>query len=225
VTITTSQGTGQCCTVRDSILNKNAAGGGKESAREFDTLADQLWGQLVSVVARRFPGVEEALAAESAGDALLGLRDDPQRFDPGRGVSLPDYLAMRAWGYLRNRLRGERRYRRREQSGLAWDEKFEGKVKFRVTGGAERTIAIGETDEAEPRRRQFERRLALLKPCERALVGLWLRGVDTLEAWAEALGIGHLPWEEKDRRVRAKKMSLKRKLKSLPAEGPDGASS
>ena len=175
-------------------------------------------------MSRSFPSAEEWQVIESVGDALLAFRENPRRFDPARGVPLSNYLAMRSRGHLKNRLRGERRHRRREQTGLPWDEQSERKMRFRVTGGVGRTISIGEAEEAELRRRELQRRLAFLKPCERSLVDLWQRGIDTLETWAEAMGIGHLPHEEKDRLVRAKKMSLKRKLKKPPAGGPDGAS-
>ncbi|HZY88916.1 MAG TPA: hypothetical protein VFE78_29090 [Gemmataceae bacterium] len=191
----------------------------------FDSLAAQVWPELVGSVSRSFPSAEESQVIESIEDALLAFREKPLRFDPARGVPLDDYLAMRSRGYLKNRLRGERRHRRREQTGLSWDEKFEEKMEFRVTGGVGRTIPIGEAEEAELQRRELERRLEFLGPCERALVDLWQRGIDTLEAWAEALGIADLPREEQDRLIRAKKMSLKRKLRKPPAGGPDGASS
>jgi hypothetical protein len=212
----------------DAYWTELHSGGGNGKEDAFNSLVGQIWEPLVGALARHFSGAEEWQIVESAEDALLTYWSNPRRFDPGRRVPLRCYLAMTAEGYLRHRLRGERRRRRWEQTGLSWDEKSEEKTRPRVTGGVERAIPIGganEADEAELQRREFERRLTLLKPCERALVELWLRGVDTLEAWAEAMGVGHLPREEKDRQVRTKKMSLKRKLRKPPAGGPDGASS
>ncbi len=166
------------------------------------------------MVARRFPAAEEWQVVESAEDALLAFRDNPQRFDPGRGVPLRCYLAMRAEGYLMNQLRKERARRRREQTGALGDGVLEKSAGARATDAPEVTIpGRGAEEERERNRRELARRSALLSPRERAELELLLHGIRSVEAWLPLLEIGHLPPRQQRRKITFERARLIRKLK------------
>lgn len=177
-------------------------------------MAGRLFEELVRTLARRFPTEEEWLIVESVEDALLALRDKPQRFDPGRGVPLRCYLAMTAEGYLRHRLRKEQARRRRERAAALGEGVLENIPDFRATIALEVAIPNSGTEEAgDETRRELARRVALLGPRERAAVGLLLQGIRSAEAWLPLLDIGHLSPREQGRKITFERVRLIRKLK------------
>src|SRR5579863_9040337 len=71
---------------------------------------------LQRILRRRHPALPREVVADAANDALLSLIDRPERFDPGRGVSLLNFLVMIGDRNLIDQLRALERRKRHEIS-------------------------------------------------------------------------------------------------------------
>lgn len=159
-------------------------------------------------------GMDEHLAAESAENALLVYRKDPQRFDATCGAPLASWLLIQARGHLSNLLRRERRHKAKEWAVGAMDEKFE---KFLSEKRVEMTIHIRrDEDETQEWQRILDRLLRRLSLRDRMGVELLSRG-GSFEEWIEYMGIAGLPTNEQRQRVNMEKTRLTKKLRRLAA--------
>lgn len=173
-----------------------------EDLTAFAELAEWIYDSLVRKTKERVhSGADETLIEEAVGIALLEYNDAPQRYDPNL-TGLLDYLAMAAY---RDYLNSVAKEKRRAALSLT-DER-----------GADLDI-VDDTQDIDRilQRLEVETLLqaidaAFSDPTDRQIVALLLDGVRAYHAYAEVLGITHLPRNEQDLLVkRAKDRLLKR---------------
>ncbi len=171
----------------------------------FAALADWLYNPLVQDVRKRAGlNADPVLVEEAVGEALLVYHDAPERYDPSR-ASLRSYLAMAAYRDFQNARAKEDRLAEHQIS--IFDPAFhEGD-----------RVGSQETVEAIEHELQVEELWKLIDeifpdPTERRIVTLILNKVRSPEPYAQALGLGDLPNDERLRQIRLVKYRITRRL-------------
>jgi RNA polymerase sigma-70 factor (ECF subfamily) len=154
---------------------------------------------LTREVSAQFRHTDQHIIWDGVIDAMLDYCARPQQFDAERGVSLKRFLRLAARRNVGNILRGEQRRKVREEAaGHAW-----------TVSSVELDPAAGnllQQEEATQRQRQQAALTqALQNPNDQQLLALRLQGVRRTEAFAEILGITHLPIEMQRREVKRAK--------------------
>jgi DNA-directed RNA polymerase specialized sigma24 family protein len=158
-----------------------------------------LHASLTQEVSAQFRHTDQHIIWDGVIDAVLDYCARPQQFDAERGVSLKRFLRLAARRNIVNILRGEQRRKVREEvAGHAW-----------AVSSVELDPAAGnllQQEEATQRQRQqVALTQALQNPHDQQLLALRLQGVRRTKAFAEVLGITHLPIEAQRREVKRAK--------------------
>ena len=153
--------------------------------------------------------IPEDLCVEAAGDAWEALVKNPASFKPEQGKRLGQYLCMSAQGDLRNRLSKEGRRREKSLEVVQLSAK-DGKY---LETEDDPSLPLRIQEEAE----QAEQgRLRImgdgLSEAESRVYDLIMRGERKTAAFAQALGIDHLPKKEKTDVVNRVKNKIKKRI-------------
>ena len=166
-------------------LHRRLCDGDRTASEE---LAALILEPLLDAISRRFPRSDEQTIWDGAVDVLLDYCARPHQFDEGRGVPLDRFLSMASRHNVTNLLRGEPRRRAREE--IAHHDRSAA-VELDPTAGN-----ILQQEETRTLRRQQEGMMKLLSnPRDQQILALRLQGERRTEAFAEILGISHLPVE------------------------------
>jgi RNA polymerase sigma-70 factor (ECF subfamily) len=162
---------------------------------------------LIQEVSTQFRHTDQHIIWDGVIDAVLDYCARPQQFDAERGVSLKRFLRLAARRNIVNILRGEQRRKVREEvAGHAW-----------AVSSVELDPAAGnllQQEEATQRQRQqVALTQALQNPNDQQLLALRLQGIRRTEAFAEVLGITHLPIEAQRREVKRAKDRIDKMLR------------
>jgi RNA polymerase sigma-70 factor, ECF subfamily len=164
-----------------------------------EELAELILDALMQGISRQFPRSDEDMRYEAVTKALLDYCAQPHRFAVERGVPLHHFLLMASRYDMLNLLRGEaRRKAREEEAGH-----------LHATIAVELDPVVGnllQKEENEQRHQLEEEMMSLLQdPKDRQILALRLQGERRTEAFAEILGISHLPIEAQRRGVKRAK--------------------
>jgi len=165
-----------------------------------------LHASLTQEVSAQFRQTDQHIIWDGVIDAILDYCAQPQQFDAERGVSLKRFLRLAARRNVMNILRGEQRRKVREEAaGHVW-----------VVSSVELNPAVGNLlQKEEPTQRHRQQTAltnALQNPNDQQLLALRLQGVRRTEAFAEILGITHLPIEMQRREVKRAKDRIDKML-------------
>jgi DNA-directed RNA polymerase specialized sigma24 family protein len=166
-----------------------------------------LHASLTQEVSAQFRQIDQHIIWDGVIDAMLDYCARPQQFDAERGVSLKRFLRLAARRNVMNILRGEQRRKVREEAaGHAW-----------AAANVELDPAAGnlfqKEESAQRQRQQTALTNALQNPNDQQLLALRLQGVRRTEAFAEILGITHLPIETQRREVKRAKDRIDKMLR------------
>jgi DNA-directed RNA polymerase specialized sigma24 family protein len=156
------------------------------------------------------------LCAEAASKALLNFCEKPQALDPIR-LSVDAFLRMVASRKLKNLLRNEQRHQRGRRP---WNVVENAPAAGKYLGRDDDPSLPMQIDEARQPTSATRAVLAKLTAAERRVWELMQQGERRSSAYAEMLGITHLPKEVKDAEVRRVKDRVGRRMKR--AEENDG---
>jgi len=166
-----------------------------------------LHASLTQEVSAQFRHTDQHIIWDGVIDAMLDYCARPQQFDAERGVSLTRFLRLAARRNIMNRLRGEQRRKAREEAaGHAW-----------AVSSVELDPAVGNLLQKEESTQRQQQQAVLTKalpnPGDQQLLALRLQGVRRTEAFAEILGITHLPIEIQRREVKRAKDRIDKMLR------------
>jgi RNA polymerase sigma-70 factor (ECF subfamily) len=166
-----------------------------------------LHASLTQEISAQFPHTDQHIIWDGVIDAMLDYCARPQQFDAERGVPLERFLRLAARRNVMNRLRGEQRRKVREEAaGHAW-----------AASSVELDPAAGNLRQRDESMQQQRQRAALTQalqnPNDQQLLALRLQGVRRTEAFAEILGITHLPIEIQRREVKRAKDRIDKMLR------------
>jgi DNA-directed RNA polymerase specialized sigma24 family protein len=162
---------------------------------------------LTQDISAQVPHTDQHIIWDGVIDAVLDYCARPQQFDAERGVPLERFLRLTSRRNVLNMLRGEQRRKAREEAaGHAW-----------AASGVELDPAAGNLLQKEESMQQQRQQTALTKalqnPNDQQLLALRLQGVWRTEAFAEILGITHLPIEIQRREVKRAKDRIDKTLR------------
>jgi RNA polymerase sigma-70 factor, ECF subfamily len=176
-------------------LHRRLCHGDRTASEE---LAELILKSLVDAISRRFPYNDQQTVWDGVVDALVDYCARPHQFDEGRGVPLDHFLRMASWRNVMNLLRGESRRSAREEAA---ESDALSAVELDPTAGN-----ILQQEETRELQRQQEGMMDRLSdPRDRQILALRLQGERRTEAFAEILGIVHLPIEAQRREVKRAK--------------------
>jgi RNA polymerase sigma-70 factor, ECF subfamily len=176
-------------------LHRRLCAGDRTASEE---LAELILDPLVDAISCRFPYIDEQTIWDGVVDALLDYCARPHQFDEGRKVPLDRFLRMASRRNVTNFLRGEARRRAREEA-MQSDARLV--VELDPTAG--NILQQEETRGLQRRQEGMMKRLS--DPRYRQILALRLQGERRTEAFAEILGISHLPIEAQRREVKRTK--------------------
>jgi RNA polymerase sigma-70 factor (ECF subfamily) len=185
-------------------LHRRLLTGDRIASEEVVTL---LLASLTQEVSAQFRQIDQHIIWDGVIDAMLDYCARPQQFDAERGVSLKRFLRLAARRNVMNILRGaQRRKVREEAAGHAW-----------AASSVELDPAVGnllqKEESTQRQRQQTALTNALQNPNDQQLLALRLQGVRRTEAFAEILGITHLPIETQRREVKRAKDRIDKMLR------------
>jgi RNA polymerase sigma-70 factor (ECF subfamily) len=161
---------------------------------------------LVDAISRRFPRNDEQTVWDGVVDAFLDYCARPHQFDEERGVPLDRFLRMASRRNVANLLRGEGRRRAREEVAQS---DARSAVELNPTAG--NVLQQEETRELQRQQEGMMDRLS--DPRDRQILALRLQGERRTEAFAEILGIAHLPIAAQRREVKRTKDRIDKMLR------------
>ncbi len=152
-----------------------------------DELAELILDSLVAGISRQFPGADEHMRYDAVTDAFLDYCAEPQGYEERHGVPLHLFLLMACRRNMLNLLRGEARRKAREERAGHLD----------AISPVELDPVVGnllQKEENEQLHQQEADLMSILhEPKDQQIVGLRLQGERRTAAFAEILGIAHLP--------------------------------
>jgi RNA polymerase sigma-70 factor (ECF subfamily) len=174
-------------------------------------IAHEYLGPLTDWLSARNPRVEPHFCETAAGDAIVDLIEHPERYDPQR-QSLRVYLRVAASGDLKNLLRRERRHtlRRADWEAVEHSPVVGKYLQDKATDPA----VIVELAELLAARTAAEPALSddvALTGDEAKVLELMRREERGSAAYAQALGITHLPADQQRAHVKRVKDRLKKR--------------
>ena len=210
--------------LHDRLCSGNA-GNGLEAAVElfYRPLVERLNSR------RAFRRTDPEMIEDGVVDALLEYIQKPHTFAPAGGRTLDRHLQLAAERNVANFRRSETRRHRREgeaaaqkSGGTSGVKNPEGPVELHTPAG----IVLSE-EEAAKLAGEKDRMMALLSdPIDRRVFELQMAGERKTEAFAAAMGIGHLPVEEQRREVKWAKDRIgkltRRGAARPPGDGKEG---
>jgi hypothetical protein len=147
------------------------------------------------------------IVAVAAEEAFLSYLNHPEKFDPQKG-SLIGYL------FLATRMNVIDKLRSLKKNTVGLDPSI---IEHKVEGGiADPELKLIEEEDAQfaPYSPAMRRMLAIVTdPIDREVVKLMMEGERKTEAYAEVMGILHLPYSEQQDRVNKTKERLKTTLR------------
>jgi RNA polymerase sigma-70 factor (ECF subfamily) len=173
-------------------------------------LVDQFLDHLIARLAER-NRVPDEMCFDAAADALTALAKSPTSYQPSRGKGVASYLLMSAQGDLKNRLRQERRHRRRQVSLKAVELSRDGGKYLAVDQDPSLLLEIQEASARAAEQVVAPVRAGLSEAESRAL-DLLLQGERKAAAFAAALGISDLPEASQRAEVKRVKDKLKKRI-------------
>jgi RNA polymerase sigma-70 factor (ECF subfamily) len=163
-----------------------------------EELAELILEPLVDTISRRFPHSDEQTIWDGVVDAFLDYCAHAHQFDEGCGVPLDRFLRLASRRNVMNLLRGEARRRAREEIAHS-----------NVSAAVELDPTVGnilQEEETRALQRQQEGMMQRLSdPRDKQILALRLQGERHTEAFAEILGIAHLPIEAQRHEVKRAK--------------------
>lgn len=174
------------------------------------TLLDYLIGWLVETNSARIP---EHMCIEAAEDALIALAKSPASFNPAKGKRLIAYLQMSAQGDLRNILQRESRHQQHRMS-LESVELSPDAGKYLGTDD-DPSLPMQIQEESEQANRENQNVGPArdgLTAAESQALDLVLDGERKTAAFAEVLGLCHLPPDVQQVEVKRVKDKLKKRI-------------
>jgi RNA polymerase sigma-70 factor (ECF subfamily) len=171
-----------------------------------EELAELILESLIDALSRRFPRTDEQTIWDGVVDAFLDYACRPHQFDAGRGVPLDHFLRMTSWRNVTNALRGEARRRVRQATVAADDLSV---VELDPTAG--NVLQHEETRRLQRQQEDWMKHLP--DPRDRQIWAMRLQGERRTEAFAEVLGIAHLPSEAQRREVKRAKDRIAKVLR------------
>jgi hypothetical protein len=170
------------------------------SALASEWMATLLLPVLQGRIAPRFPQVDRQIISDGVTDALLSYINEPERFDPDRGVVLISFIARKACWLIRDTMMSEQRRRRRDRE-------------YFITAKNDERTELWELTETEPVGVGdfLSRALEILDhETDRAILRLWLRGERKSQLFAKIMNIEQQCEQERRHQVkRAKDRILK----------------
>jgi RNA polymerase sigma-70 factor, ECF subfamily len=186
------------------VLHQRLLKGDRTASEELVSL---ILFPLVQEVSRKFPRVDDHCIHDGVTDAVLDYCARPHQFDENRGVPLDRFLSIAAWRNVANTLRQEKRRKVRE-------EKAE---ESSVAGLVELDPVVGNLLQKEEAVWQQQQREAVMNvlhnPIDQEIWTLRLQGERRTEAFAEVLGIQHLPLAAQRREVKRAKDRIDKLLR------------
>jgi RNA polymerase sigma-70 factor (ECF subfamily) len=176
-------------------LHRRLCDGDRTASEE---LAALILEPLVDAISRRFPRSDEQTIWDGVVDALLDYCARPAQFDAGREVPLDRFLHLASRRNVINLLRGEARRRAREETAHS---DVSAAVELDPTAG--NILQQEKTREVQQQQEGMMKRLS--DPRDQQILALRLQGERRTEAFAEILGISHLPIEAERREVKRTK--------------------
>jgi RNA polymerase sigma factor (sigma-70 family) len=176
-------------------LHRRLCHGDRTASEE---LAELILKSLVDAISRRFPCNDQQTVWDGVVDALVDYCARPHQFDEGRGVPLDHFLRMASWRNVMNLLRGESRRSAREEAAES-----DALSAVELDPAAGNILQQEETRELQRQQEGMMDRLS--DPRDRQILALRLQGERRTEAFAEILGISHLPIESQRREVKRAK--------------------
>jgi DNA-directed RNA polymerase specialized sigma24 family protein len=166
-----------------------------------------LHASLTQEISAQFSHTDQHIIWDGVIDAMLDYCARPQQFDAERGILLKRFLRLAARRNVVNILRGEQRRKVREEAaGHAW-----------AASSVELDPAAGnllqKEESTQRQRQQTALTNALQNPNDQQLLALRLQGVRRTEAFAEVLGITHLPIKTQRREVKRAKDRIDKMLR------------
>lgn len=185
-------------------LHRRLLAGDRTASEEVVGL---LHASLTQEVSSQFPHTDPHIIWDGVIDALLDYCARPQQFDADRGIPLESFLRLAARRNVMNMLRSAQRRKTREEAvGHAW-----------AASSVELDPAAGNLLRKEESMRQQRQRAALASTLQNSndqqLLALRLQGVRRTEAFAELLGITHLPIATQRREVKRAKDRIDKMLR------------
>lgn len=177
--------------------------GDRVASEEIITL---LLAPLSGEVGAKFPFTDPHVVCDGVIDALLDFCAKPSAFDPARGVPIQRYLAKAAWRNLANSVRGEKRRKAREQKAM--DEPGNKTVELHPRAGNSNQNDCGSQTE-----KYQDLMKALDSSVDQEILKLRLQGERRTAAFAQILGISHLPASDQRREVKRAKDRIDVRLK------------
>lgn len=177
-------------------LHRRLLDGDRIASEELISL---LLSPLTDRLAGQFPRVDRQIISDGVVDALLEYCAEADRFDEQRNVPLDRFLSKAAWRNIANSLRGEKRRKvREEKASVAYGDPL---VELDPTAGN-----LLQKEETARRRRQEVVVMQMLPDLQdREIWTLRIQGERRTEAFADILGIAHLPAAEQRREVKRAK--------------------
>lgn len=182
-------------------------------------LAERLLSSVVPVLRKQLLSsydIEDLLPA-ALGESIANYLKYPDRYDPSLGGLVP-YVAMDARGDILNALKRRSRWRSKEVASLENRDTLD--VAF---DPSDRNVNVEEEalDRVElfevnaEQRERFEEELARFTHEERRVIELVTNNVRATSAYADALGLTHLPVDQQRREVKKWKDRVKRRMERI----------
>lgn len=163
----------------------------------------RLFVPICEALRRKYPARQfEELANQAAGDALVSYLKRPEQYDSAKG-ELSAYLRMSAMGDFKNALRSERNRQEKIQPGVELSQ-----IAGKEEPEADSFLSAIHADELREEIRKLFR-----EERDWELAALIIDQERRTEAFAEILGITHLPMEEQRSEVKRHKDRIKQKLR------------
>lgn len=177
-------------------LHRRLCDGDRTASGEF---AELILNFLVKQVARRYPHTDEQLIWDGVSAAFLDYCSRPRQFDEERGVPLDRFLHRASWRNVANILRSSARRRTREEEA----------ARAYASSAVELDPVVGNLlqreESAQLHQREEDIMNLLQDPTDRQILALRLQGERRTEAFAELLGVSHLPVKVQRREVKRAK--------------------
>ncbi|HEX5269304.1 MAG TPA: hypothetical protein VFW33_02400 [Gemmataceae bacterium] len=166
---------------------------------------------LLDRLAAEWPRCDPDLVQTAVHETVMCYSRRPDAYQPARHPDLGAYLRMAARRDLLNLLRKEGRARRKHTARPVVELGEEaGNIPGRED---EPPLACERGEEAERRDAYLRRASEGLTPGERRVLELMLDGERATAAFADALGLTHLPAEEQELEVKRAKDRIKKRLR------------
>jgi RNA polymerase sigma-70 factor (ECF subfamily) len=178
------------------VLHHRLCDGDRTASDEFAELILKL---LVEQVARRYPHTDEQVIWDGVSAAFLDYCSRPHQFDERRGVPLDRFLYKASWRNVANILRSHIRRRTHEAEA----------ARAYASAAVELDPVVGnlvqQEESAQLHQREEDVMNLLQDPTDRQILALRLQGERRTEAFAELLGVAHLPIKVQRREVKRAK--------------------